>query len=425
MVVEPADTASVRRGRWAGLDRSQRQTLPLIGLAAAIACFGLHAHPGAHFKLSDFSSITTLPDVVAPPQATAIVAAAVVFLLGLFQLLVPAGRRVPRSAALALALGLFVIAFFAWAVAGRSLSIRGLLIATVAGSLPLILGALTGVLCERAGVINIAIEAQFILSAFTSSVFASLYGVWIGVLTGSLSGALVGTLLAVLAIRFFADQVVVGIVLTLLMQGLTSFLFIQVIVPHVDVLTSPPILPAWRIPGLASIPVFGAPLFNQNLIYYLTIAILLAVQLGLFQTRWGLRVQAVGENPRAAESVGISVTRTRYRNVIIGGFVAGLGGTFLTIGSVGAFQTGISSGKGFIALAAVIFGRWRPLAACGAAILFGFTDATQSVLQVIGAPIPSTLLQMFPYLVTIAALAGLVGRVRPPAADGKPYFTER
>jgi len=421
MVEAPVKAGALVRPPVLAVDRSRRHGLVLIALAAATASFGLRARPDAVFFLSDFTSTTTLPDVVLPPQVMALAGSAVVFLLGLVQLGALGGRRLPRGLALGLALAALVLAFLCWAVSGRSISVPGLLTATIALSLPIMLGALTGVVCERAGVINIAIEAQFVLSAFAASVFASLYGVWIGVLTGSAAGALVAALLALFAIRFLADQVVVGIVLTLLMLGLTSFLFLRVIVPRQDSLNSPPILPTWRIPGLSSIPVVGEPLFAQNLIWYLALGLLLAVHVGLFHTRWGLRVQAVGENPETAESVGISVTRTRYRNVIASGLIAGLGGTFLTIGSIGAFSTGVSSGKGFIALAAVIFGRWRPLAACGAALAFGFTDAAQSTLSVIGAPIPSTLLQMLPYLVTIAVLAGLVGRVRPPAADGKPF----
>lgn len=419
MVVAQADAAPLVV-QSAGTSR--RLGFALLLAALATASFAAHPHAAAHFRLSDFTSAQVLPDVVLPTRLTTLTLAALVLALAIGQIAFPTARRRLRSGSIAFAIAAVVGAFLCWAVAGRSLSTPGLMGATINGSLPLIFGALTGVLCERAGVINIAIEGQFLLSAFAASTFASLFGVWVGILSGSLAGGLVGACLAVLAIRFFADQVVVGIVLTLLITGLTNFLYLRVIVPHPDTLTNPPILPNWRIPGLASIPVVGVPLFDQNLLWYLAVALLLALQLGLFRTRWGLRVQAVGENPDAAESVGISIPRTRYRNVIIGGLVAGLGGTFLTIGSVGAFQTGISSGKGFIALAAVIFGRWRPLAACGAAVAFGFTDAAQSQLSVIGAPIPSTFLQMFPYLVTIAALAGLVGRVRPPAADGKPWI---
>jgi ABC-type uncharacterized transport system permease subunit len=422
MVETPVQATMLARVRPTALDHPRRHGIALIALAAATACFGLRERADAVFFLSDFTSTTTLPEVVLPPQATALAAAAGVFGLALVQLGALGRRRVPRALALGLALAALVLAFLCWAVSGRSISVPGVLTATIALSLPIMLGAMTGVVCERAGVINIAIEAQFLASAFAASAFASVYGVWVGILTGSAAGALVAAALALFAIRFLADQVVVGIVLTLLMLGLTHFLFLRVIVPRQDLLNSPPILPTWRIPGLSSLPVIGEPLFAQNLIWYLAVGLLLALHVGLFHTRWGLRVQAVGENPEAAESVGISVTRTRYRNVIMSGFIAGLGGTFLTIGSIGAFSTGVTSGKGFIALAAVIFGRWRPLAACGAALAFGFADAAQSTLSVIGAPIPSTLLQMLPYLVTIAVLAGLVGRVRPPAADGKPFI---
>jgi simple sugar transport system permease protein len=157
---------------------------------------------------------------------------------------------------------------------------------------------------------------------------------------------------------------------------------------------------------------------------YLAIIILVIVQVALFQTRWGLRVRAVGEHPRAAETVGIKVQRVRYRNVILGGIVAGIGGASFTIGSTGQFAHNMTAGLGYIALAAMIFGRWRPLGALGAALLFGFFDALQFTLSALNAPIPSDFLSMFPYLATIIAVAGLVGRVVPPAADGQPYARE-
>jgi ABC-type uncharacterized transport system permease subunit len=162
-------------------------------------------------------------------------------------------------------------------------------------------------------------------------------------------------------------------------------------------------------------------LFDSNIFLYLTYALLAAVHIGLFHTRWGLRVRAVGEHPTAADTVGIRVLATRYRNLLYGGLIAGLGGAFFTVGSVGAFGKNMTSGKGFIALAALIFGRWSPLGALGAALVFGFADQIQLVLTSIGTTIPSQFMLMAPYLATIFAVAGLVGKVRAPKADGKPY----
>lgn len=409
------------RSRSVGSSTNPRAWLALaIGLVIIFA-FALRSYPDAQFKPTEIGAAVTLPDLSVPVRPVAVACGGGVLLLAAYLGFATPSRR--RAIwALAAVSFLFVVSFLSWAVAGKTMSLPGLLSATVVGALPLLLGALAGVLCERAGVINVAIEAQFILSAFTASVFASLYGLWIGTLSGSLAGGLLGGCLAVFAIRYFADQVVVGIVLILLIQGLTGFLLIRVVIPRAESLNNPPVMDDIRVPGLAEIPVIGAPLFDQPALWYVAVGLLVLVHVALTRTRWGLRVHAVGENPEAAESAGIDVRRVRYGNVVLGGLIAGLGGTFLTIGSVGEFALGISSGKGFIALAAVIFGAWRPLAAFGAALLFGFADAAQSILSVIGSPIPSELLQVFPYVVTILALAGLVGRVRPPAADGKPFM---
>jgi len=382
--------------------------------------FGLGSHPDARFQLTGRGAPLELPTLVVPVRPVAIVGGVLALVIATYVAL-RAPQRQRATWMLTIVITSFVVSFLCWAVAGKTMSLAGLASATVVGALPLLLGALAGIMCERAGVINVAIEAQFILGAFAASVFASLGGVWIGMASGSLAGGLVGVLLAVCTIRYLADQVVVGIVLTLLVQGLTGFLLTRVLIPNAETLHDPPVMGDARIPVLADIPVVGSGVFDQTVIWYFALVLLVLVQLGLFRTRWGLRVQAVGENPQAAQSAGIDVRRVRYQNVLVGGLIAGLGGTFFTIGSVGQFAIGITAGKGFIALAAVIFGGWRPVAAFGAALLFGFADAIQSILSVIGSPIPSEILQIFPYVVTILALAGLVGRVRPPAADGKPF----
>jgi len=176
-----------------------------------------------------------------------------------------------------------------------------------------------------------------------------------------------------------------------------------------------------KIPGLGDIPIIGPVFFDSTIFLYITYAMIILVQVGLFSTRWGLRVRAVGEHPTAADTVGIRVLATRYRNVILGGLIAGIGGASLTVGSVGTFTKDMSSGLGYIALAAMIFGRWTPLGATAAALLFGFTNSLQATLSTINVPVSSFLLLMAPYVATIIAVAGLVGRVRAPAADGKPY----
>ncbi|MGA2640943.1 MAG: ABC transporter permease [Spirochaetia bacterium] len=326
---------------------------------------------------------------------------------------------------LGVGLALTGVAFLAWSGKGATVDVEGLLMISLIEAVPLTLGALSGLLCERSGVINIAIEGQFLVSAFVGAMVASASrSLYAGLLAGAAAGALVGLVLAVFTITYAADQIIVGVVLDAFALGLTSFFLQSLLVPHQATLNSPDVFGPIPIPLLDRIPVLGPLLFNQNIIVYMTIVILAAVQVALFRTRWGLRVRAVGEHPRAADTVGINVQQVRYRNVILGGIVAGIGGASFTIGSTGQFAPNMTSGLGYIALAAMIFGRWRPLGALGAALLFGFTDALQFALSILNVPIPSSFLTMFPYLATILAVAGLVGKVLPPAADGRPYARE-
>jgi general nucleoside transport system permease protein len=289
----------------------------------------------------------------------------------------------------------------------------------------LTLGALSGVLCERSGVINVAIEGQFLMAAFAGALVGSAAGsLWLGLVAGVLVGGLLGAVLAVLSIRYQVDQIVAGVVLNLFALGLTGFLTDRVLVPNQQTLNTPNVFDPIQIPLLSKIPVIGPVLFDQNIFVYLMFVLLAVIHVALFRTRWGLRVRAVGEHPRAADTVGIRVLAVRYRNVILGGMVAGLGGAYFTLGSVGSFSKDMTSGRGFIALAAMIFGHWSPIGAFGAALLFGFADALQSILAVLNVAIPSQFLLMAPYIATILAVAGLVGRVRPPAADGQPYIKQ-
>jgi simple sugar transport system permease protein len=263
-----------------------------------------------------------------------------------------------------------------------------------------------------------------LFGAFMTALMGTISGsLLIGVLVGALGGALMGLLLAVLAIRYLIEQVVLGVVLNLLALGVTGFLYkslMQTNQSSYNQLT--PFRPV-RIPGLAAIHVVGPVLFDQPLLVYIAVALVVLVHLALFRTRWGLRTRSVGEHPGAADTVGINVLRVRYRNVVIGGAFAGLGGAWL-VGNIGAFTESMTNGKGFIALAAVIFGRWSPFGALAAAGLFGFAGALTISMSGLGTPIPSQLLATAPYLATIFAVAGLVGRVSAPAADGKPYVKQ-
>jgi ABC-type uncharacterized transport system permease subunit len=244
----------------------------------------------------------------------------------------------------------------------------------------------------------------------------------VGIIAAMVAGVLVSFILGAFAVKYAVNQVIVGIVLNVLVLGLTTFLYQTVLVNNVDTLNSPPQLHDIDIPLLSQIPVLGPLLFSQNIIVYLMYIAVIAVTIGLFRTRWGLRLRAVGEHPQAADTVGINVARTRFWNVALAGAIVGLGGAYFTIGNVGPFSQNITTGAGYIALAAVIFGRWNPVRATLAALLFGFASNLQSVLGILGSPVPNDFLLMLPYVVTIFAVAGLVGRVRGPAAAGRPYI---
>jgi len=300
----------------------------------------------------------------------------------------------------------------------------GLLQSTVLLSVPIAFGALSGVLCERSGVINIGIEGMLLTAAFMAGIGASAASnLWLGLVLAAAVGGFLGWILAVLAIRYRVDQIIAGTFINLLALGLTNYLYVRVLEPHPD-LNDPGTFTKIKVPFLSKIPVLGPILFNQNIFVYLLLIIIVAVHVGLFYTRWGLRVRAVGEHPEAADTVGIRVLFTRYRNVILGGIVAGIGGAFFTLGAIGRFDQDTTSGRGFIGLAAMIFGRWNPVGAFMAALVFGFADSLQTKLSILRVPIPSQFLLMAPYLVTIAVVAGLVRRARPPAADGRPYVKE-
>lgn len=316
----------------------------------------------------------------------------------------------------------FLMSFLCWAAAGKFIPFTGLLQGALLLSVPLIFGAMAGVLSERSGVINIAIEGQLLAGAFMSGVIASLtQNTWLGLLIAPFAGAAISWLLAVFAIKYGIDQVVLGFVLNVLVIGLTNFLYKKLLIPYQSTWNSGGTFAPIEIPLLSKIPVIGPIFFSQSIIVYLMYIVVIIIHIALFKSRWGLRTRSVGEHPTAAESVGIDVSKIRFRNVVIAGAVAGLGGAFFTLGAVGAFNKEMTAGKGFIALAALIFGRWSPMGAVAAALIFGFADNLQGLLTITGTPIPSEFMLMAPYIATIIAVSGFVGKVRAPAADGIPY----
>lgn len=330
------------------------------------------------------------------------------------------GKKLGVSA-LAYCLSIF-IAFICWAAAGAAISVTGLLQGGLFLAIPLVFGSLSGLICERSGVINIAIEGQLLAGAFAAGVVGSLTkNAWAGLFVAPLAGALISLLLATFAIKYAVDQVILGFVINVLVIGLTSFATQRILTTDATRWNSAPIFSTIQIPILSKIPLIGPIFFSQTIIVYMLYLIVTIIQVSLFKSKWGLRMRAVGELPVAAESVGIDVNKVRFRNVLIAGLVAGFGGAFFTVGSSGAFSRQMTAGMGFIALAALIFGKWTPLGAVAAALLFGFGDELRTVLSITGTPIPSEFMVMVPYIVTIIAVSGFVGKVRAPASDGIPY----
>lgn len=396
----------------------------VITVVAAILMVGLAREGDATLRLATASDFIQLPDAVMPVRATGGV---VVLLLAALTALSfwATGTARRLGAWLPIAFGvLFVVGFLVWAGAGAMIPIPGLLFATVGLSVPLIFGAMGGVISERAGVVNIAIEAQLLGGAFTGAVVASATGSTIvGVLAAMVASVLVSMVLAVFAIRYFVEQVIVGVVLNVLVAGLTNFLYSSVLTAN-PALNSPTRLPRIRIPGLADIPIIGPAMFNQTIIVYAMYLVVPLIAWGLFKTTWGLRLRAIGEHPLAADTVGIRVNPLRFWNVSLAGAIAGLGGAYFTLDSNGAFTREMTAGLGYIALAAVIFGQWHPIKATAAALLFGFASALQQTLGAIGSPVPSEFMLMLPYVITILAVAGFIGQSRPPAASGKAYIKQ-
>jgi simple sugar transport system permease protein len=316
----------------------------------------------------------------------------------------------------------FVIAFLTWAAQDKSFNLTGMISSSFVRATPIALAALCGVISERAGVINIGIEGIMLIAAQMAVVSATVTdNLYIGLLLALLIGGLVAALHAFLVIRFKVDQVVSGVAINIIGAGATSFISSRFLERATDTLNNSGTFPIIRIPLLSKIPVLGPTLFENNIIIYLMVLVVIFLHILLFKTPWGLRTRAVGEHPKAADTLGVNVYLVRYINVIIGGMIAGLGGAYFTIGSVGRFDEIMTAGKGFIGLAAMIFGNWNPIGAFASSLIFGFADSLQVKLQILRVPIPSEFLLMAPYIVTMIILTGVVGRAIPPAADGQPY----
>jgi general nucleoside transport system permease protein len=421
MTVDDAPVVEIAQGFWTRA-RKVGAGLVAAGAVAAVVFGSLATSQTARFTLSEDAGGAALEvngTVGAIAFGLLCVAAGAGLLAGAAQ----------RWFAWLLGVGVvsFVLSFLCWQISAAPEGQNFMpLVNTVRGTfllaLPLIFGSLAGVLCERSGVVNVAIEGQLLMGAFAGALVGTMAAnVWAGLIAAMVGGMFVSLLLAVFAIRYLVDQVVMGIVLNLLALGLTGFLYERLMQTDQQSYNQPPKFGTWEIPVLSDIPVIGPALFRGNIFLYLAIVLVIVIQIALFRTRWGLRTRSVGEHPTAADTLGVRVLGLRYRNVLLAGAVAGIGGASYTL-LLYSFTKNMIGGKGFIALAALIFGRWSPTGALLASLFFGFADQLGAYLGAINSVIPSEFLAMLPYLATMLAVAGLVGRVRAPAADGKPYI---
>jgi simple sugar transport system permease protein len=384
--------------------------------------FGLNTEAGLQttfgLNLSGSQAIP-VPDLAVPAQMTITIMAGIAVFFGAFHL----ARGVKSTGTLVGVIAFtFVVAFLTWAAQGKSFNLTGMLSSSLVRATPIALAALCGVISERSAVINIGIEGIMLISAQMAVVISSITNnLYLGLFGAIIIGGLVAALHAWLVIRFKVDQIVSGVAINIFGTGLTSFIGSRFLEKNTDMLNNSGVFPTISIPVLSKIPVLGPMLFENNIVIYLALLLVIGLHIVLFYTPWGLRTRAVGEHPKAADTLGVNVYLVRYVNVIIGGMIAGLGGAYFTIGSVGRFDEIMTAGKGFIGLAAMIFGKWNPIGAYTSSLIFGFADSLQVRLQILQVPIPSEFLLMAPYIVTMIVLTGVVGRAIPPAADGQPY----
>ena len=371
-------------------------------------------------------------DISVPTAAYLLIISALFVLTGALNLIETRAARWRRLSVVLLSVcgALFIPTVIIAAAAGEETNLTTIIAESLRLATPLAIGAFAGIWCERAGVVNIAIEGMMLFAAcfgFTALFFlrntalpletAQLLAVTIGVLAGGLIALLHGWL----SITFRTDQIVSGTVINILAVGVTSFVRREYLLSTEAGAAK---LGNISIPVLSEIPVLGDAIFTNQPIFFMMFVMLAFTHVVMFYTRWGLRTRAVGEHPHAADTLGINVNRTRWINVFISGMIAGLAGAWFSLEATGSFNDGMTRGAGFIALAAMIFGKWTPLGAFGAALLFGFSESLGVRLQMVGVDFPVQFLQMVPYVVTLVVLAGFIGRASPPKAVGQPYVKE-
>jgi simple sugar transport system permease protein len=398
----------------------------LLSALVVFVFFGFLGKPGdVSFIWSDEREAFQLPAFTINSMLFCTVVGAVLLLIAAFSIFRTLGaKKTPVWLIAIFGLGV-MMALLGWLATGAIQGVQMIFILsnTLVLAIPLILGGMAGVMSERVGVVNIAIEGQLLTGAFVSAVVGTMTGnLYVGMVAAMIAAGILSMVLASLAIKYLVEQIIIGVLLNVLVIGITNFLHSAWLDNDSSNLNYPGTFDKIAIPLLSDIPVLGQVLFNNRITVYLMFIIVPVLWFILFRSKLGLRARAVGEHPLAADTVGINVARTRFWWVTLGGMVAGLGGAALTIGNVGSFGREMSAGQGFIALAVVILGRWQPIYVTLSALLFGFTIILRVWANQVSPGIPVDFITMVPYLVTLVAVAGFAGKVRPPAASGQPYI---
>ena len=405
---------------------TRRRGMGIFFLLVAIGIWALFSQTSVvgeitTFKMSTSSTEVQLPDWTFNTVWVLNTLAGVAFVLGIYQLVRGFGKRMNRV--MAFVVGIFVFSFLSWATSGQSMNLTGLLRNSLERAVPITLAAFAALIGERSGVTNIAIEGMMLMGAMVATLVGSMTNLWYGVLAAIISGALLALVHAVLSIKYKTDQIISSTTILIFCTGMTSFFSARFMQTRPE-LNNPGFFSKIDIPLLADIPLIGEIFFSHNVFVYIMFILLFVLHYAIFHTRWGLRLRSVGEHPKAADTLGINVNKTRYYAVVLGGMIAGFAGAYFTVGSVGRFDELMTSGKGFIGLAAMIFGNWTPVGSFGAGMLFGFADALANKLAILRIAVPSEILGMVPYLATMIVLAGVVGRGDVPAAINIPYEKE-
>lgn len=408
----------------------------VLAFFAAVVTIGFGFYGSANnvsYKLSNKGDAFAVPNFVVSSSLINLILGTLIFALAAASAaLTFTGKKTPMWLNLVAGL-LGATGLLGWLAAGNGAPEPGaanpevpvsyILGSAVVLAVPIILGALGGLMSERVGVVNIAIEGQLLTGAFMAAVVGTItHNLWIGLIAAMVASALLSMGLASLAIKYLVDQIIIGVLINVLVIGITNFLYSQWLASSGQDANFPGTFDIISIPYLSSLPIIGPALFEARITVYLTFLLVPLVWFLLFRTKLGLRARAVGEHPTAADTVGINVARTRFWWVTAGGAIAGLGGAALTIGSVGPFGREMAGGLGFIALAVVILGRWQPLYVSAAALLFGFAIILRVWANGVAPGIPTDFITMVPYLVTLVAVAGFAGKVKAPAASGQPYI---